>query len=268
MSDPQLELAFWVSQPVLQAAVAFVLYRRKLHKDFPAFFAYVVVQVVAFCIQFPIYLSNNAFYFYVFWAGAALNVLLAFKIIHEISIDVLRPYPALKDLGTALFRWASIVMVLVAVVMIFLEPPNKDPLTGSILIGQRCVDLVQCGLVLFLLAFCKTLKISWGRLTFGIALGFGIISGAELFTTAMYSGSFLHMVLANLICMGAWNVALLLWLGYALGSRKESALPVLVPQRWDEALNDLRPPSSDESLIPMFENMVDRALSRAQGSHI
>ena len=121
---------------------------------------------------------------------------------------------------------------------------------------------------MFLLAFCKTLKISWERLSFGIALGFGIISGAELFTTAMYSGSFLHVVLTNLICMGAWNVGVLLWLGYAVWNRKEAAIPVLVPQRWDEALNDLRPPTSGESLIPMFESMVDRALSRAQSSHI
>ena len=266
MSGPQLELAFWVSQPVLQTAVAVVLYRRKLHKEFPAFFVYVVVQVVAFSVQFPIYLTKNRYYFDVFWAGAAVNVVLAFKIIHEIFIDVLRPYPALKDFGTALFRWAGIVMGLVAVVMICLEPSKANP-SGSILIGQRCVDLVQCGLVLFLLAFCKSLKISWGRLSFGTALGFGIISGAELFTSAMYSGSFLHVVLTNLICMGAWNVGVLLWLGYAVWYQKETPFPVLVPQRWDEALNDLRPTSSGESLIPMFEHMVDRALSRAQNMH-
>jgi hypothetical protein len=64
--------------------------------------------------------------------------------------------------------------------------------------------------------------------------------------------------------MGAWNVGVLLWLGYAVWYRKETPLPVLVPQRWDEALTDLRPTSSGESLIPMFEHMVDRALSRAQ----
>jgi hypothetical protein len=268
MSGPQIELAFWISQPVLQTAVAIVLYRRKLHKEFPAFFAYVVVQVIAFGVQFPVYLTQNApAYFYVFWGGVVLNVVLAFKIIHEIFVDVLRPYPALKDFGTALYKWAGIVMVLGSAVMIFAGPRSADPMTRSLLVVQRCVDLVQCGLVLFLLAFCKTLKISWGRLSFGTALGFGIISGADLFTSAVYSGTFVHEMLANLIDMGAWNVGAVLWLSYALWSRKETLLPVLVPQRWDEALNDLRPTSSGESLIPMFENIVDRALSRAQNSH-
>jgi hypothetical protein len=268
MSGPQIELTFWVSQPVLQTAVAVVLYRRKLHKDFPAFFAYLVVQVVAFSIQFPIYLMKNGpAYFDVFWVGAALNVVLAFKIIHEIFVDVFRPYPALKDFGTALFKWASIVMILVSVVMIFVGSRDRDPLPGSILVVQRGVDMVQCGLVLFLLAFCKSLKISWGRLSFGTALGFGVMSSAELFTSAVYTGTFLHEVLANLINMGASNLGVLLWLCYALWNRKETIVPVLVPQRWDEALTDLRPPSSGESLIPMFEHMVDRALSRAQNSH-
>jgi len=268
MSGPQIELALWISQPLLQTALAVVLYRRKLHKEFPAFFAYVVVQVIAFSVQFPIYLHNNGpAYFYAFWAGVTLNVLLAFKIIHEIFVDVLRPYPALKDFGTALYRWAGIVMVLGSTVMIFASSRNVDPLARSILVVQRCVDLVQCGLVLFLLAFCKTLKISWGRLSFGTALGFGIISAADLFTSAVYTGTFVHEMLANLISMGAWNLGVLLWLSYALWSRKETLLPVLVPQRWDAELNDLRPATSGESLIPMFEHMVDRALSRAQNSH-
>ncbi|HEX6803173.1 MAG TPA: hypothetical protein VF133_05780 [Terriglobales bacterium] len=270
MSGPQLELAFWVSQPVFEVAVAAVLYRRKLHKEFPAFFVYVVAQIIIFSVQFPVYLTKNPrAYFDVFWAGAALNVILAFKIIHEIFLDVFRPYPALKDFGTALFKWAGIVMVLGSSVMIFVGPPGGvDPLTRSILIVQRCVDLVQCGLVIFLLAFCKSLRVSWGRLSFGIALGFGLISGAELFTSALYTGTFVHVVLANMINMGSWNLGLLLWLSYAVWNRKDTMIPVLVPQRWDEALTDLRPSNSDESLIPMFEHMVDRALSRAQSSHL
>ena len=41
MSSQNLLLALWVVQPVIQAAIATILYRRRLHKEFPAFFAYV-----------------------------------------------------------------------------------------------------------------------------------------------------------------------------------------------------------------------------------
>jgi hypothetical protein len=44
-------------------------------------------------------------------------------------------------------------------------------------------------------------------------------------------------------------------------------MPVLIPQRWDNALMDLQPQTEADSLIPMFEHMVDRAFSRTQDRH-
>jgi hypothetical protein len=34
--------------------------------------------------------------------------------------------------------------------------------------------------------------------------------------------------------------------------------------RWERSLSDLQAPAQGDSLIPMFESMVDRALSRTQ----
>ncbi len=34
-------------------------------------------------------------------------------------------------------------------------------------------------------------------------------------------------------------------------------------QRWEQGLGDLREPIAEDSLIPMFERMVDRAFSRS-----
>ena len=272
MSGPQIQLALWVSQPVLQTAVAAVILRRKLFKEFPAFFTYTVVQVLIFCVEYPVFFwfhpTRYFNYFYVYWISAALNVVLSFKIIHEIFLDIFRPYPALKDFGTSLFKWAGIVLILFTVVVVIAGPRNADPITGSILVVQRCVDLVLCGLVIFLLAFCRSLKVSWQRLSFGIVLGFGTFSSAELLTSAMFSGTFVHSTATNIINMGAFDIGSVTWLMYAIWNRRDKVLPVLVPQRWDEALTDLRPPqTTEESLIPMFEHMVDRALSRAQDSH-
>jgi hypothetical protein len=45
-------------------------------------------------------------------------------------------------------------------------------------------------------------------------------------------------------------------------------VPVLVPQRWDQALAEIQPAQSDaDSLIPMFEHMVDQALSKTDKAH-
>ena len=266
MSSPQLQLALWISQPVIQAAIAVVVYRRKLHKQFPAFFTFVVAQIVFFAVEFPVVRTH--YYYDVFWTVMALNLVLAFKIIHEIFLDIFKPYPALKDLGAALFRWAALIMVLVSVVLISVSPAWGDPMTKSILVVQRCVRVVQCGLVIFMLAFCKNLGVTWRRQSFGIALGFGIFSGVELMTTALFSGSRVEGLAANLINAGAYNVAMVVWLCSTLMNRRPDGVPVLVPQRWDEALTDLQPQAdtASDSLIPMFEHMVDQALSKAQDS--
>lgn len=269
MSSHDIENALWVSQPILQAFTAAALYRRGLNKQFPAFCAYFPAQVVLFLINFPIdQHQHSSLYFYVYYASVALNVIFAFKIIYEVFLDIFRPYPALKDFGTALFKWAAMIMILISGVMIALSPNSEDPLQQSILIVQRCVDVIQCGLVIFLLAFCHSLAVSWRRTSFGIVLGFGLFSGAELLVLALFSGLHLKMDGTSMIDLVAYETSLLVWLGYSLLQQRQEALPVLVPQRWDEALTDIQPHNEADSLIPMFEHMVERALSKTQDQHV
>ena len=277
MSSLQIQLALWISQPVLQAAIAIVIYRRRLHKQFNAFFTYTVAQIVFFAISFPIHYCSSVFvdadhkyqlYFVAYYVIEALNVVLAFRIIHEIFLDVFRPYPALKDLGTALFKWAAMITILVSVVMLSMSPTWDDPVRGTVEVGTRCVDVVQCGMVIFLLAFSRNLGVSWRRQSFGVALGFGLISGVELLVLALHSGLHLRGMTASLVGMIAYEISLLIWLPYSLYQQLESPVPILVPQRWDDALMDIQPRTDAESLIPMFEHMVDQALSKTQDQHV
>jgi hypothetical protein len=268
MSNPHIQLALWVLQPLLQTGVAVVMFRRKLHKNFPVFFAFAVTQIVIFALQFPTYQwgSRDA-YFYVFWMSMSLNLIIEFKVIHEVFMDIFRPYHALQDLGTALFKWAALIMILVSVVLISVSPGWDDPMAKTVMVAHRCVRVIQCGMVLFLLAFSKPLGFSWHRQSFGTAMGFGILAAAELLTSALYSGTHLSADGMNLINMTAYNTGVVLWLLYSWLNSREFRVPVLVPQRWDEALMDLRPHGESESLIPMFEHMVDRAFSKTQDGH-
>jgi hypothetical protein len=264
MVCPTIQLVLWVSQPIPEAARAYVMFRRKLHQDFPTFFFFQVVQIAFFVVEFSLNRwGSYAAYFYTYWSFAAINLGLAFKIIHEVFLDVFRPYHALKDLGSALFKWTSVVMLLVSVVLVSLRPGWQDPLAETVLITQRCVRIIQCGMFFFLLAFCKSLGVSWRRQSFGIILGFGVFAVSELLTVALFSGSHINIARLNVVNMTAYDLSLGLWLGYSLLNRREVSAPILVPQRWDEALMDIQPRRTSESLIPMFEHMVDRALSKA-----
>lgn len=264
----------WCAHPALQALVAVLMYQRKLHKLFPAFYAYIIAQIAIFAIVFPLQRSGDySAYFYAFWATNALSVVLGFKVIHEIFLDVFRPYHTLRDLGTVLFRWAGLVMLMVAaVVAASTAGGGADPLCNAILTLQRSVRVVQVGLVLFLLVFSRYLGISWKQKSFGIALGFGGFAGIELALIAWnwWGANVHHQTLTTLINLGAYDAAILVWIGYVMSKSPERVPAMNSPQtrRWEESLSEIHYPSKPDSLIPMFEGMVDRALSRTPDRNV
>src|SRR5271163_1108637 len=259
-----VNLLLWCTQPILQSAVAVIFWRRKLHKQFPVFFAYLLVQVANFAIVFPL-LPHYKLYFGFFWLGEAVNAVLGFKVIHEIFIDVFRPYHTLKDLGTLLFKWAGVVMLLVSVVVAFSGSFDQSPLVHAITTLQRSVRIVQLGLILFLLLFSRFLGVSRKQVSFGLSLGFGLFAGMELMLIALNSGGLVRRETFDLINMVSYNLAILVWLGYSLSPKavRETAVNHLQTQRWEQGLADLQHPLPSDSLIPMFEGMVERAFSRS-----
>ena len=259
-------LYLWCAQPILQSVVAVVLWRRKLHKQFPVFFLFLLAQVANFAVTSPLWLVGDfKTYFVFFWLGEAVNAVLGFKVIHEIFLDVFRPYHTLKDLGTLLFKWAGVVMLLVSVVVAFSNSFDENPLVHALTTLQRSIRIVQLGLILFLLLFSSFLGVSRKQVSFGISLGFGLFAGVELMLYALNSGGFVKLNHLNLINMSTYNLAILVWLGYSLSRKavRVAAVNHLQTQRWEQGLADLQHPAPSDSLIPMFEGMVERAFSRS-----
>ncbi|HET9408148.1 MAG TPA: hypothetical protein VFO39_12990 [Candidatus Sulfotelmatobacter sp.] len=262
-----LYYALWIAHPLLQTGIAAVMFRRGLHRKFKFFFTYILAQILTFAIIFPTHASSY-FYLYFFWFSNAVSVGLGFAMIHEIFMDVFRPFHTLRDLGSVLFKWAGLVMLLVAaVVSVSTKSGEMAPWMQAILTSQRCVRIIQVGMVLFLLFFARYLGVSRREPSFGIALGFGIFAGTELLLLASLIGNYLSVLSVDLVNMAAYNVSLMVWLGYAYvkSPARDIAAVLLQPQRWEESLTDIhRHPLPADSLIPMFEGMVDRALSRTQ----
>jgi hypothetical protein len=268
----EAQLVLWSAHPVLQLGVAGVMVWRKLHRRFPVFFRYVLCQIGIFAVIFPVYLSGSYKpFFYGYWITHAISLVLGFLVIQEIFLDVFQPYHTLKDLGAVLFKWAGLVMLLAAGVVAAASPAtSQGPLVEAVLTVQRCVRVIQCGLVLFLLVFSNYLGVSWRQRSFGIALGFGGFASAELFAVALNASGYLSEPSIGVLNMCAYNLAILTWMGYmwAKDSAREPATLLLKSQRWDQSLADLQHPVSDGSLIPMFEGMVERAFSRAGSDQV
>ncbi|PYV99601.1 MAG: hypothetical protein DMG89_06990 [Acidobacteria bacterium] len=268
--NSNLQLALWVAHPVLQLAVAAIMFRRKQHKVFPVFFSYVISQVLVFAIIFPLYKwADYSTYFYAYWTCAAISLAIGFKVIHEIFLDVFQPYHTLKDLGSVLFKWAALVMVLVAfVVAAGSTTTDQGPIVQAVSMVERCVRVIQCGLILFLLLFSGYLGVSWKQQSFGMALGFGGFAAVELAMSTLRAGGRVSLVNLNFAIMVAYNCAIVVWFAYSFSKSpaREKSAQLLIPTRWDRSLYDAQRPAGGDSLIPMFEGMVERAFSRTQSN--
>ncbi len=257
--------ALWIAHPVLQMGIAAVMLSRGLHRKFKFFFSYLLTQLIAFAVIFPAIWHNYYAFFYLNWACDALSVAFGFAVIHEVFVDVFRLFHTLRDLGTVLFKWAGLVMLLVAgVVSVSTNSSQIAPWMQAVITAQRCVRIIQVGMVLFLLFFAHYVGISRRQHSFGIALGFGSFAVIELVLICSWVGNHLGGPWVSMLNMAAYNCTLMVWLGYVVAKSpvRDASLSLLQPQRWEQSLSDIHHPLPADSLIPMFEGMVDRALSR------
>jgi len=214
-TDVHVVEALWSFHPVAEVSLAGIMYWRKLHRQFPIFFAYILFQVVQFAILFPIYRwGSSTNYFYAYWISAIICWIFGFKIVHEVFSDVFRPFPAVQSVGMVMFRWAAPVTGLL-LFMLLTSPGESDALWGGLIAVARSVRFTQCALILFLLMSSRSLGVSWRQQNIGIALGYGWFAGVELLAFPLLSGGTTHQTNLNLLNIVAYSLTLIVWITYA-----------------------------------------------------
>ncbi len=231
-----LYYALWFAHPVFQLAIAIAMVWRGMYRKFRYFFAYIMTQLVTFAVVYPAYARGSAACFYIYWGCTAVSVCFGFGVIHEVFVDAFRPFHTLRDLGTVLFKWAGLVMLLVAgIVAVSANTADLGPLWQAVITAQRCVRMIQVGMVLFLLFFAHYLGVSRRQQSFGIALGFGTFAIVELALIASWVGNHVGNPWASIINMSAYNVSLIVWLNYCAVKApvRDDTATLLRTQRWE-----------------------------------
>jgi len=262
-----IDYVFWFAAPLLQAGVLVCMFRRGLHRDYPFFFNYTILQVISVPILAIVNPYSYKVYYYAYYINVGLSVLLSFAVLQEIFQDAFRPYEALRDLGVILFRWSALVVLLVGVMWAIsaAHKPDYDRVQDVILLADRGLRLMQCGLVFFLLLFSEYLGIPHRSLLFGISLGFGFFAAVNMLvvTGASHRGVLLHATLSQ-INSAAYLIAVMIWFGYTLAaapSRSRVAEAVLLRSKnWNSALQDARVPVAEDSLLDNMDRTVERLL--------
>lgn len=207
----------WIFPLLLQAAILFVLLRRRLLRRFPVFFAYTAAVVLRECILlFLIYPGKP--YAEVYWSGEVVSITLGVSAIFE----AFRNLCVARSFATAVFRlvWAISVFCSVAGAMILL--PVATERVDVIILAERASRLIEaCSLILVSL-FVLQLGSGWRDYSVGIAAGFGVYSALSLAVFELCGR--LHLVGVStyiFLNSAAYNIAAIIWGIYFLRPQHE-----------------------------------------------
>jgi hypothetical protein len=251
---------------LLQGIILWRMVASGSRRNFPTFFSYIIFQTLILIVGlFVMHYGDDFVYRYFFGAQSLVGCALLFAVIYEVFSSVFRPYEALRDFAGVIFRWAALVLAVVALLQaLSTQPGQESRLVVGILILERSISVMACGLLLFLLLFSKNLGLDWRSQTYGVALGLGLTYGVDLFllTARLLFGCPAPVI--NLCHSITWSCALVLWTYYLfVPERKtvEAFAPKLILERWNQVLRNANRPAPQGAFMPNLEKIVDDVLA-------
>jgi hypothetical protein len=272
-SREMIQYALGAAPSLIQIAIVVAMFRNNSRKRFFMFWTYTIFQILLTGILMVVFQRGDMEYFFVYWAGAAMSAFLGFAVIYECFSEAMQPYETLRDLGRLLFRWAAIVMAIVGFVFILSTPSGTEHtlFVQNILIVERAIRIIQCGMLLLLYLFSHHVGITWRNQLFGVVLGFGVYASLNLvmyslrsrFGEDWNSSAAIFNSVSYLLTTGIWGV-------YMLAPAAERTLvrnaAPLVIERWNTELAGINNPRpSPAAFLPGLEEAVSRVMMNRAG---
>jgi hypothetical protein len=271
----------WLSCPILQLFCVYLLYRRKLLKQFVFFTSYLLLLTLLNAVRFVCYRKfgfSSWAYYSVYWIGTASADLAVLPVLYEIFCAAFKPFMGLQDLAKIVFKWAAGSILLIGLVVFISSRAStgRSPhywLSAGVYDFERIVGVMECALLIFLAVGSQHFGLSRKNLVFGFALGFGLDALSMLVTyiSLMFSHMSKIPFWSQFLSYG-YYASLLIWVGYLLmpePSRESVHIPVTSPLlRWNEVALQLGHSGgkvallNPEPFMPRVERMVEQVMQK------
>ncbi len=257
----------WIASSLLEVFLVAYILKKKLHREYPIFFAFLVASTTSDLTNFILSFVSFKAYYYAYWTGMALTVSLGYSMLHEVFKHVFRPYESLRTFGSTLFRWSTIVLIMIGIVMALSSTQTtREPITNFIFAIDRSVQLMQCGLALFLFLFARQLGMTEGHRVFGIAVGFGVTAATHLIAVTLRShfptqtSQFVLQIVNQL----AYLASVSIWTVYMWRPEPERRRASVLQQTesWNYALAAATHGDGGASFLPNVVDTVERVLNK------
>lgn len=245
--------AMSVAETILWVALAVLFFRKDLHRRFPAMGMYLGLRAISTPLLLLVLREGSQpwardfhlgkIYSFGFFAMYIASTVLLFFICIEIFRSALAAFPGIAKLAIVIFRWAAFVSVIVSLTSISYAHKGIYIIADISYGLMRSVSVLELCLLAFLCLSMNALRLTVRDMSFGIALGFGIMSSADFILSSWISRVAsltdpLQFVYESLI-IGT----LAIWTVYCVAP-EPARKPVLMPAsstiyRWNEIASAL-----------------------------
>jgi hypothetical protein len=212
----------WVAPNALLLVLAMVLWQRRLHQQYLAFFLFAILgafaQLILYAADVIPSVSADTFW-HALWSGLLIEAVLKFVLIGELFYRIFGPYPSLAKLGKILIRGVGASLVLVAALVAAFSPvSNSHRIIWGPHLLEQTIYMIESGLLLFLFLFSAYFRLRTERTALGICLGLAISSCTHLATWAIAANnsSRAFSVRLDFLNMATYHACVLIWFYYLL----------------------------------------------------
>lgn len=269
------EFALW-------AVIAFLFWKKKLYRRFPAMGAYLGLRLVSMPFMLVVlYIYSQPWgqsyflvYFSSYWTVYLASAALLFFVCMEVFKSALIGFPGLMKIGVVIFRWAVLVSVIVTFSTVSIAHRGLLAIPDVVVALMRSVSLLELCLLGFLCLSMNALRLSVRDLAFGIALGFGVMACNDFIVVSVISHSASLTAPMQFVYEGVLLATLMIWAVYSW-LPEPARRPVVMPAssaiyRWNEIASALGhtgtqvavPQTANSFFLTDVEKVVEKVLTK------
>jgi hypothetical protein len=184
-----------VTEFLLWAALGFLFWKKKLQQRFPAMSIYLALRVVSTPVLLAIlYVQSQPWgktyyyvYFFAYWAVYIASAALLFFVCIEVFRSALSAFPGLMRFGIVVFRWAALASIIVSFSSISFAHRGILIIPDLAYGLMRSVSILELCLLAFLCLSMNALRLPLRDISFGLSLGFGLMSSNDFIFASLTS---------------------------------------------------------------------------------
>lgn len=206
----------WIALPA-SALLAGLMFRRRLHRELPLFFSYILANIFIGVARFiALKLSSPETYFYFYWASDVLIGIFELLVFYEVFLR--RLFARFYEI-----RFYRVLFVIAAAGVVFLTIASGMVASKSyLLVASHAFDFSRALILCFFTALTLFMGRDWGTQEFGIALGFGMFSATSVTISAIWAKAHFQHSAIKQIYVITYDIACAIWLFYFSRPRRNS----------------------------------------------